>query len=60
VYPPAATSSTLIATRAEQAERNVGGLGFKLTPEHLMDCAQAATAAVPVSQPGVGIEAMPM
>jgi hypothetical protein len=28
--------------------------------EHLMDYAQAATAALPVSQPGIGIGAMPM
>jgi hypothetical protein len=46
--------------RAEQAEHNVGGLGFRLTTEHPMDYTQAAAAALPVSQPGVGIRAMPM
>ncbi len=36
------------------------GLGVKLMPEQLMGYAQAATAALPVSQPFVGIRAMPM
>jgi len=40
------------------AERNVGALGFKLDAR--APDAQAATAPLPVSQPGVGIAGMPM
>jgi hypothetical protein len=51
--------ASIIADTTE-AERNVDALGSSLTPEHLMDYEQAATAPLPVSQPGVEIAGMPM
>jgi hypothetical protein len=39
---------------------NVDAPGSSLTPEHLMDFEQAATAPLPVSQAGVEIAGMPM
>ena len=51
------TSSPLVLSDMAGLSRRAR---LKLTPEHLMDCAQAATAALLVSQSGVGIRAMPM
>jgi hypothetical protein len=44
----------------ERKCRRARRLASSLTPEHLKDYAQPATAPLPVSQPGVEIAGMPM
>jgi hypothetical protein len=58
--PRTSVAIASIITDTTEAERNVDALGSSLTPEHLMDYEQAATAPLPVSQPGVEIAGMLM
>jgi hypothetical protein len=62
VFDPRRTSVAIASIIADttEAERNVDALGSSLTPEHLMDYEQAATAPLQVSQPGVEIAGMLM